>query len=162
MAHQGARVDLGQHRNRVPLHVLIGDLFGAPVGTDLRELANDQALDIGLGRFVVSLVGAVVSDLGIGENDDLTGIGRIGGDFLVTGKGSIKNDLTLAFARMSIAEALEDAPVFERKNCMHRLSEEWIQSILAGFVSEVRAASDAGRPGLWETAGLIQRLPRPG
>ena len=78
------------------------------------ELADDQALDIGLGRLVVCLVGAVVADLGIGENDDLPGVGGIGGDFLVTGKGSIKNDLALAFARVSIAVATEDAPVFER------------------------------------------------
>jgi hypothetical protein len=32
--------------------------------------------------------------------------------------------------------AAEDAPVFERQNCLHRLSEEWIQSILAGFAVE--------------------------
>jgi len=29
--------------------------------------------------------------------------------------------------------AAEDAPVFERENGLHRLSEEWIQSILAAF-----------------------------
>jgi hypothetical protein len=32
-----------------------------------------------------------------------------------------------------MALAVEDAPVFERKNCLHCLSEEWIQSILAAF-----------------------------
>jgi hypothetical protein len=52
--------------------------------------------------------------LGIGENDDLSGIGRIGSDFLITGKGSVKNDLSLAFPRVPIAVATEDAPVFER------------------------------------------------
>ena len=114
MAHQRAGVDLGQHRNRIALHVLVGDLFGAPIGADGRELADDQALDIGLGRLVVCLVGAVVADLGVGENDDLTGIGRIGGDFLITGKRSIENDFALAFARSAIALATEDAPVFER------------------------------------------------
>jgi hypothetical protein len=79
-----------------------------------RELAHDQTLDIGLGRLVVRLVRSVIADLGIGENDDLTGIGRIGGDFLISGKGSIKNDLALAFAGVPIAVATEDAPVFER------------------------------------------------
>ena len=108
--HQRARIDLGQHRNRIPLHVLVGHLFRAPVGADGRELADDQALDIGLGRFVVCLVGAVVADLGIGENDDLPGIGRIGGDFLITGKGSIKNDFALAFARVPIAVARKMRP----------------------------------------------------
>jgi hypothetical protein len=32
-----------------------------------------------------------------------------------------------------MALAAEDAPVFERKSCLHCLSEEWIQSILAAF-----------------------------
>ena len=40
---------------------------------------------IGLGRFIVGVVGSVVADLGICENDDLSGIGRIGSDFLVAG-----------------------------------------------------------------------------
>ena len=114
VADQGAGVDLGQHRNRIALHVLVGDLLGAPVGADGRELADDQALDIRPGRLVVRLVGAVVADLGVGENDDLPGIGGVGGDFLVTGKGSIENDFALAFAWVPIAVATEDAPVFER------------------------------------------------
>jgi hypothetical protein len=32
-----------------------------------------------------------------------------------------------------MAVAAEDAPVFERKKCLHCLSEEWIKSILAAF-----------------------------
>ena len=99
MAHQGAGVDLSEDGNGVALHVLVGDLLGAPIGADRRELADDQAFDVGPGRLVVCLVGAVVSDLGIGENDDLAGIGGIGCDFLVAGKGSIENNLALAFAR---------------------------------------------------------------
>jgi hypothetical protein len=71
--------------------------------------------------------------LGIGENDNLTGIGGVGGDFLISGKGSIKNDFARAFAGVPVALAAEDAPVFERQNCLHCLSEEWIQSILTGF-----------------------------
>ena len=98
MADQGAGVDLGEHRNRIALHVLVGDLLGAPVGAGRRELAHDQALDVGLGGLVVGLVGSVVADLGIRQNDDLAGIGGVGGDLLVTGEGSIKNHLALAFA----------------------------------------------------------------
>jgi hypothetical protein len=44
-----------------------------------------------------------------------------------------------------MALAAEDAPVFERKNCLHCLSEEWIQSILAGF----EAGFMGWRTGLW-------------
>ena len=66
---------------------------------DRGELADDQALDIGLGRLVICLVGAVIPDLGIGENDNLSGIGGIGSDFLIAGKGGIENNFTLAFTR---------------------------------------------------------------
>ncbi len=82
------------------------------------------------------MVRPVVTNLGIRENDNLSGVGRIGGDFLVTGEGGIKNDFTLAFAWVPMALALEDAPVFERKSCLHCLSGEWIQSILAAFPSQ--------------------------
>ena len=133
MANQSAGVDLGQHRNGISLHVLVGDLFGTPIRADRRELADNQPLDIGPGRLVIRLIGAVIADLGVGENDNLPGIGWIGRYFLVSGKRSIKNDFALAFAWVPIAEATEDAPVFERQYRLHRLSGEWIQPILAGF-----------------------------
>jgi hypothetical protein len=114
VAHQRAGVDLRQHRNRIALHVLVGDLLGAPIRADGRELADDQALDIGLGRLVVRPASAVVADLWVGENDDLTGVGGISGDLLVTGKGSVENNLAQAFAWVAVAEAAEDTPVFER------------------------------------------------
>ena len=84
-----------------------------------RELADDEALDVGPGGFVICGVGAVVADLGIGEDDDLAGVGGVGGDFLVAGKGSIENDFSLAFAGVPVAVALKGAPVFERKECLH-------------------------------------------
>jgi len=40
--------------------------------------------------------------------------------------------------------AAEDAPVFERKNCLHCLSEEWIQSILAAFPLSQRTRRGMG------------------
>ena len=131
VADEGAGVDLGQNRDGVALHVLVGHLLGAPVGADGGELADDQAFDIGPGGLIVGAIGAVVADLGVGEDDDLAGIGGIGGDFLVTGERSIKNDFALAFSLCAMAVPAEDAPVFERQDRLHRLSEEWIQSILA-------------------------------
>ena len=119
VADQGAGIDLGEDGNGVALHVLIGDLLGAPVGADGGELADDEAFNVRPGSLVIGAVGAVIADLGIGEDDDLAGVGGVGSDFLVTGKGSIKNNLALAFAGVSVALALKDAPVFERKECLH-------------------------------------------
>src|ERR1035437_8285893 len=140
MADQGAGVDLGQHGYGIALHVLVGDLRGAPVGTDGRKLADAQALDKGPGRLVVRLVSAVVADLRVGEHHNLAGIGGVGEDFLVSGQRSIKNNFTPAFARSAIAVTAKDAPVFERQNCLHRLSEglnstDSHQSALSSFIS---------------------------
>ena len=133
MAHQGAGIDLGQNRHAVALHVLVGHLFGAPVRADLGEFADDQAFDVRPGGLIVSPIRAVIANLGVGEDDDLPCVRGIGRNFLVSGKRSIENDFALAFARVSMAVPTEDAPVFEREDRLHRLSEEWIQSILAGY-----------------------------
>jgi hypothetical protein len=112
--HQSPRVDLGQHRHRVALHVLVGHLLGAPVGADGGELADNQALNIRPRRLIIGTIGAVVADLGIGQDDDLPCVGGIGGNFLVTSEGSIKNHFAPASAWVPMALAAEDAPVFER------------------------------------------------
>ncbi len=136
MAHQGAGIDLGQHGNLVALEIFFGDLLRAPVGADARELAHDQALDVRTRGLVVVGVGAVIADFGIGENYDLAGVGRIGEDFLIAGDGSIKNNFAVTFAFCAVAFAAEDAPVFQRKDCLHCFSGEWILSILSGNRSE--------------------------
>ncbi len=151
VANKCAGVDFGEDWNCVALHIFVGDLFGAPVGTDGGEFANDQALNEGTRGLVVRAIGAVVADLWVGEDDDLASVGGIGGNFLITGERGVKNDFTLAFAQVSMAVAAEDAPVFERENGLHCLSEEWIQSILAGLwgliwsgFPRISAGGDAG------------------
>ncbi len=109
------------------LEVLVGGIEGTPVGGVLGEFTGDEAFNVRVGGFVVGGVGAVVADLRIGEDDNLAGVGRIGEDLLITGQRCIENDLSAAFALGAVAFAPEDAPVFERKNCLHCRSDEWIQ-----------------------------------
>ena len=132
VAHECAGVDLGEHGNLVALEVFLGDFLGTPVRADARELADNQALDVRAGGFVVVGVGAVIADLGVGENYDLSSVGRVGENFLIAGDGSIKNDFAVTFAFGAEAFAVEDASVFQRKDCLHRFSGEWILSILSG------------------------------
>src|SRR5205807_7038592 len=94
------------------------------------KLADDQPLDIGPHRFIVFRIGAVISDFRVGENYNLSRVGRISEDFLVAGNRSIKNDFPVAFAFSAVAFAAEDAPIFQRKDCLHSCSREWILSIL--------------------------------
>jgi hypothetical protein len=106
MTHQCTGVDVGQHGHFELLKIFFRNLLRAPVGADLRELADDQSLYIGTRRLVVFNVGAVISDLRIGKNDDLSGVGRIGENFLIAGDGSIKNYFarkTLPSSRARIA-----------------------------------------------------------
>ena len=131
VSHQGTRVDIGEHGNLELLHELVGDLLRAPVGADFRELADDQAFDVGADGFVVFGIGAVVADFRIGQNDDLAGIGRVGENFLVAGNGSIENDFAGALAFGAVAFASEDSAVFEGKRRLHCYSWEWILGILA-------------------------------
>src|SRR5271166_2735133 len=133
MTHESAGVDFGKHGDFVALEVLLCDLLRAPVGANAGELADNQALDIRSGRLIVVGVGAVVADLGVGENYDLAGVGGIGEDFLIAGDGSIKNDFAVTFAFGAEAFAAEDSTVFQRKDCLHRNSGEWILTILSGI-----------------------------
>src|SRR5262249_28678919 len=133
MANKRARVYIGKHRNLELLEIFFGHLLRAPVGADLRELAHDQALNVGARGFVVFGVGAVVADLRIGQNDDLSGVGGVGENFLIAGNGSIKNDFAVAFAFGAVAFASEDAAVFERKDRLHSKSGECTLSILDEF-----------------------------
>jgi hypothetical protein len=126
VAHQRARVNLGEHRDLELLHELVGHLLRAPVGADFRKLAHDQPLDVRTHGLVVFGIGAVVSDFRVGQDDDLPGVGGVGENFLVAGNGSIKNDFAGALAFSAVAFASEDSAVFERKDRLHWNSWEWI------------------------------------
>ena len=54
---------------------------------------DDQACRMNMGRFRVFCVRAVVSDVRIGERDDLLAITGIRQDFLVARDGRIENHL---------------------------------------------------------------------
>jgi hypothetical protein len=79
-----------------------------------------------MSGLIVVWVGAIIADLGIGQDNNLPCIRRIGENFLVTGDGSIKNNFPVAFAFRAVTYAAEDSSIFQRKDSLHRNSEEWI------------------------------------
>jgi hypothetical protein len=101
-------------------------LLRAPIGADGRELARDQALDIRAASLIVGGVGSVVPDLWIGQDNNLSSVRGIGEDFLVACQGGIENHFAKTFTSGAIALTAEDAPVFEREDCLHGFSVEWI------------------------------------
>jgi hypothetical protein len=58
--------------------------------------------------------------LGIGKNDDLAGVGRVGEDFLIARDGGIENHLSRPLDGRTKTTALEDRTVFQGEHC-------WVQ-----------------------------------
>src|SRR5690242_10741605 len=97
---------------------MLGAFLGPPVAGDGRDFANYQAFNEGLDGFVIGRIGAIVADLRIGEYNDLTAVGRIGENFLISGDGGIKNHLTSAVDRRTKTDSLEDRTVLQGENCL--------------------------------------------
>src|SRR6185312_3529276 len=97
-------------------------LFGSPVAGYRRNLANDKTLNIRTTRFAVGGIRAVVSDLRIGQYDNLASVGRIGEDFLVTRNRRVEYHFSSTLFRRPYADSLEDRSVLQGENCCFQLN----------------------------------------
>ena len=79
----------------------------------MRKLAHDERFDVWPRRFLVIEICSDISDVRIGEADNLPGVTGIGEDFLVTGEAGIENDFAAAARDGAGRAAVKDAPVFE-------------------------------------------------
>ena len=94
VADECAGVEIVDHGDAGVGEEGVGLGVGAPIAGDGGKLADDEAFDVGVGGLVIAGGGAVISDLGVGEDDDLAGIGRIGEYFLIAGEGGVEDDLS--------------------------------------------------------------------
>src|SRR5687768_5432627 len=85
MPDERSRIHVASHWNVRASEEIVSFLPGAPIARDGRELADDQTLDIRLDGLAVERIRAVVADLRSGENNNLTGVRRIGEDLLIAG-----------------------------------------------------------------------------
>src|SRR5687767_7526233 len=113
MTHQPARVDIADDRHVRFSKKPVGLLFAAPVAGERGKLPHSQSFNEGPHSFVIRRIRSVVSDLGIGENDDLPGIGRIGEDLLIAGYGGIKDNFAVPFSTRTKTAALKDGSVLQ-------------------------------------------------
>src|SRR5580698_103277 len=97
MADQRSGVDSGDYRDAIAGQKLLSRFVGTPVARQRREFADDQALNEWLHGFIIGIVGAVVADLRIGQDDNLAGVRRIGENFLIAGEGGIENNFSRVF-----------------------------------------------------------------
>ena len=61
-------------------------------------------------------VGSYVSDVRIGQTNNLAGVTWIGENFLISGEAGIENDFTAAARNCACRAAVKYAPVFQREN----------------------------------------------
>ncbi len=66
-------------------------------------------------RFFVVKIRANVSNVWIGQADDLPGVAGVGENFLVSGEAGIENDFAAAARDRAGRAAVKYAPVFQRE-----------------------------------------------
>ena len=93
MAGQAAGVDAGQGRDAVTTEEGLEGLGGAPVRRLVGEVAHHHAPAVRGGGLVVGGVGPVVADVGAGEGDDLSRVGRVRDHLLVAAHGGVEDEL---------------------------------------------------------------------
>ncbi len=69
-----------------------------------------------LGLLIIQ-VRADISDVWIGEADNLSGVAGVGENFLVASEAGVKNDFTAAANLSARRAAVKYPPVLERENC---------------------------------------------
>ena len=93
VAGEAPGVDAGDAGDAVAAEELVEALLGAPVGRPAGHLTHDDAGAVDAAALVVVRVHAVVPDVGIGEGDDLPGVGRVGEDLLVARQRGVEHEL---------------------------------------------------------------------
>ena len=104
-------VDAGQADDAArlqPLVEVIGDRRAQDHATRAGRRGHVHRLD-------VFLVGTDIADMREGEGDELTGIGRIGEDFLISGHRRVEADLADGMAFRAETEAFQHGAIGEHK-----------------------------------------------
>ena len=88
----------------------------APVARDARQIADDETRRIDLRRLEILGRRAGVADVGTGQRDDLSRVGRVGENFLITREGGVENDFACGVAFGSDRLSAEDRSVGQREH----------------------------------------------
>src|SRR6266853_9873 len=115
MAYQGASIDVPNHRDLVAVQIELRRLRRAPVGGNLRKFAHDEGFNVRPRGFLIFEVRADISDVRIGQTNDLPRLTWVRENFLVTGEAGIENDFTAAAHDRARRAAIKDAPVLQRE-----------------------------------------------
>ena len=141
---QLAGVDLGDGDHVAAVEELRQRLGGAPVRVQQRQVADHEPGGMDRVRLEVVRVGPGIADVGIGERDDLAGIGRVGQDFLVARHGGVEHHLARRGPGGADGNAAEHGAVLESQNsgCRHDCASVAGLHTTCGPVSRVRQPSE--------------------
>src|ERR1700751_4056104 len=112
MLSQGAGIHSLNSGDFPPLKIIVEGAGGAPIAGYRRQFSYHNPAHVRFAAFVVELVGSVITDQRIGHRDDLTAVGRIRKDFLVTRHRRVKTDLADCGAAFAERFSTEGPPVF--------------------------------------------------
>jgi hypothetical protein len=115
VTNQRARIHIPNYWNIVALEIGLRGFFGSPVGSQTRELANDERFNIRTRRFFVVGIRADISDVRVGEADNLSGVAWIGENFLISGEAGVENSFPAPAGFRSGGASNKNSPVFQRK-----------------------------------------------
>src|SRR5262245_42227783 len=100
-----------------------------------------------MARLDVQLVDTVVADLRVGHRDDLSSVGRIGENLLVSHHGGVEHDFPRPLAGRADRATREDPSVLQRQNRFHRLLQRSMARPTSGAIfpsSCMRSVNIAG------------------
>ena len=115
VTHEGARVDVRDHRNAMLGQVLIKRVGRAPAAGHRRKAFDDECFEKGFARLDVFEVDSGIADERVRHRDDLPGVGRVRQDLLITRHRGIENDFTHGLTFKAVSVAAKNSPVFEQQ-----------------------------------------------
>jgi hypothetical protein len=115
MTNQRSRVHIPNYGNFVSLQICLRGFFRAPVRRQAGKFAHNKRFNIRTRRFFVVRIRANISDVRVGKADNLSGITRVGEDFLISGEARIENGFPAAAGFCTRGASYKNSPVFQRK-----------------------------------------------
>lgn len=97
------------------LQIRLRRFLGAPVRREARKLAHHERFNVGTRSFFVVGIRADISNMRVGETDDLPGVTRIGENFLVSGEAGVENSFSAAAGLCTRGASNKNSPVLQRK-----------------------------------------------
>ena len=116
MCRTSARVSMSEMTGmRLCDEVVVESLGRAPVAGNRRHAAHDEGFEKRLSGLDVFGIDSGIADQRIRHRDDLTGVGRIRQDLLITRHRSVENDFANGFAFKAVSLAAKNTSVFEQQ-----------------------------------------------